>query len=87
MDKLKPTRWTFVGTMANGERIYYAQGGELAIEKDHTYLVAPSPAELAETRRQLSFLACDEPLPRLITPRLTGRLSDPVEPLVRPGVA
>jgi hypothetical protein len=48
--------WTFVGTMANGERIYFAKGNGLAIEKDNTCLVAPSPAELQEIQETKSHL-------------------------------
>ena len=39
-------KWTFAGTY-NGEGVYYnPETKAIAIEKDHQYLIEPSPEEL-----------------------------------------
>ncbi len=37
--------WTFVGRIENGNAVYLSANKEIAVERDHTYLVEPRPFE------------------------------------------
>ena len=56
-------KWTFAGTY-NGEGVYYnPETKAIAIEKDHQYLVEPSPEEKVGIYKILSHLKSREAKP------------------------
>ena len=42
--------WFRIGRLLNGEAIYCSTDGNIAIEKDHEFLVTPSGADLKELK-------------------------------------
>ena len=40
--------WNQRGKLKTGEKVYYRQGGQIAVGKDHSNLVQPNESELAE---------------------------------------
>ena len=48
--------WTFEGNLNCGEAIYRKKNGDLAIEKDLTNLVNPTPEERAEIYKRMPHL-------------------------------
>ena len=40
--------WTFAGCLNSGESVFFTPAGDLAIEKDHAYLIEVTPEERAE---------------------------------------
>ena len=49
-------KYTFMGSLHNGESIFYSKTDGLAIEKDHTHLVAATPEEKNEIYKTKSHL-------------------------------
>jgi len=48
--------YTFIGSLSNGESVFYCKGKGLAIEKDHQHLVEPSPEEIKEIQLKFNHL-------------------------------
>jgi len=48
--------YTFMGSLLNGEAIFYSKADGLAIEKDHMHLVPATPKEKAEIYKTKSHL-------------------------------
>lgn len=48
--------FTFMGSLLNGEAIFYSRAEGIAIEKDHSHLVKASPEEEAEIFETKSHL-------------------------------
>jgi hypothetical protein len=52
--------WVFVGSLGTGERVYFNadldSDGNVAVEKDHTHLVDPTPEEWAEILKTMSHV-------------------------------
>ena len=42
------TGWELLGQLGNRENVYYQPNGDLAVEKDHTFLVTPTEGEMYE---------------------------------------
>jgi hypothetical protein len=48
--------YTFVGCLLNGKSIFYSKEDGLAIEQDHSHLVAATPVEKSEIYKTKSHL-------------------------------
>ena len=47
--------WQRIGSLRNGEAIYCDTDGDIAIEKDHEFLVIPSEAEKKELKEPKDY--------------------------------